>query len=698
MDVSVGSTFPESQSDTSALNLGQILRALRSHAILIGLFTVVAAALGLAYALSLPKTFTASGSIAVEGAGFAIPELQGALRNDNSPDPMPFVRTEVQALTSRELLEQVIGELHLDQDPEFNPALRPETLFEHIRNTITSLLPSTPGPSGDAGRIEGVYMSVAHALSLFQDNRSLVISMSFTSQDPQLSANFINTLVGDYVKARAARRAQADLGANKEIEGRIADVKANLDGIEKQMSEMRSRGDIVALRAGSVGQQQAEELATAAAQASVERTQLEANWNRATSLAKQGSSDGLAGVLNSPTVSRLRDQESLASSKLAELQSRYGANYPGVRSAAADLSSVRAQLSGEVSRIVASLGDQVKVAREKESNLKAQLAQARTAGVQAENATAQLNQLQQEATTRRALYQTLLEREQQTQAQPVNSTTPDIRVLSAAAVPGAPSGPRTKMIAGAGGLTGAILGCLIALLRLRTADGFDGPAEVTRQTGLPVIATLPRTMLRKGLSAQVLRTPNCVEAEALRSMRTRLRHAGRTSVPRCILLAAPARAGVSGELAAAFGRVAAAAGEHVLLIEGNLTAPTVARLMGVSSQGLTAVFESQADWRDSAIADPHGPLDLLVTDQKAASGAFLSSVQMQNLLVESQAHYDLVVIAGPVASTPEFQALALRADAAVLMLNAKGGNQDVNEAVAALRGRPGVTLTSALIS
>ena len=66
--------------------------------------------------------------------------------------------------------------------------------------------------------------------------------------------------------------------------------------------------------------------------------------------------------------------------------------------------------------------------------------------------------------------------------------------------------------------------------------------------------------------------------------------------------------------------------------------------------------------------------------------------------MESQAHYDLVVIAGPVASTPEFQALALRADAAVLMLNAKGGNQDVNEAVAALRGRPGVTLTSALIS
>ena len=184
---------------------------------------------------------------------------------------------------------------------------------------------------------------------MFQDNRSLVIGLSFTCEDPDLAAKFVNTLTGAYIKARAEHRDAADRGANGAINQRIADVKAGLDKIEQQMQDLRSRGDIVALRAGSVGQQQVEELATAAAKASVDRSALEANWNRANSLARSGSSDALAGVLDSPTVSRLRDQESLASSKLAELSSKYGSGYPAVRSAAADLASVRGQLGGEVS-------------------------------------------------------------------------------------------------------------------------------------------------------------------------------------------------------------------------------------------------------------------------------------------------------------------------------------------------------------
>ena len=43
-----------------------------------------------------------------------------------------------------------------------------------------------------------------------------------------------------------------------------------------------------------------------------------------------------SGVLGSPTVSRLREQEALASRRVAELSARYGADHPGARAAAAD--------------------------------------------------------------------------------------------------------------------------------------------------------------------------------------------------------------------------------------------------------------------------------------------------------------------------------------------------------------------------
>ena len=700
MDITVGSSYPATQRDGTTLRLTQIAKALKRHALLIVICGVAASALAYTYARTVPRTYTASSSIAVEGAGFAIPELQGALRSDTGPDPMPFVRTEVQAMTAPGLVRQVVAELNLEADPEFNAALQPPTIMDEVRNYIRSLLPTsnTPGVSPVSAN-EAVLGAVTKAMSVFQDNRSLVIGLSFTCEDPNLAAKFVNTLIDDYIKARAQHREAADRGANGAINQRIADVKSGLDAIEQKMQDLRSRGDIVALRAGSVGQQQVEELATAAAKASVDRAALEANWNRATALARSGSSDALAGVLDSPTVSRLRDQESAASSRLAVLSSRYGPGYPGVRSAEADLAAVRSQLGGEVSRIITSLGAQLKVARDKEADLQSQLAAARVVGVKAGNAQAQLDQLQQEATTRRALYQTLLEREQQTVAQPIGTSTPDVRVLNVATPPGLPSGPNTKLIVGMGGLSGGMLGCLLALLRLSSVDGFSDAGAVMRETGMPVLATLRRSWLRRGLAARVLTAPQGPEAEALQSLRARLRFAGRSEVPRVILFIPSLHGGDAGELAAAFSRVAAAAGENVLLVEGDLNAHPLGRMLGVRADGLLSVLQGESDWRDATAADPRSPLDVLITERKtAAVTGLMRGVPMQNLLIEARQQYDLVVLSGPVATSSDFSTLVLRADTTVVMLDGKTGNTPTLDAIGRLGSQTGGTLTSVLVA
>jgi succinoglycan biosynthesis transport protein ExoP len=700
LDMSVGSAFVPGHRDRATLRVSQVIKVLRRHVVLIGVFTIAAAALGYFYARSVPKTYTASAAIAIEGDRFAIPELQGALRNDNSPDPMPFVRTEVQALTARSLVEGVIGKLGLDHDPEFNPALRPPSVMDRSKAAYKSLLPSPPGGATAPGPDESVLASVNKALSIFQDNRSLVISIGFTSQDPRLAASFLNTLIADYLQSRSARRADANRHADDVLVQRINQVKSELDGYEKQMSDLRSRSDIVALRAGSEGQQQVEELATAAARASVDRAQLEATWNRATALAQQGSSEAMSGVLDSPTVSRLRDQESEAAAKVADLSSRYGSNYPTLRGAIADLAAVRKQLAGEINRIVTALGAQVKVARAKEADIQNQLANARKTGVLAVNAQAQLDQLQKEADTRRTLYQTLLQSEQQTVAQPTGAETPDIRVLSNAVPPGMPSGPNTKIIVGTGGLTGLMLGCLLAMLRLHTVDGFDSATDVTDATGWPVLTSLPEALMRKGMAARVLIAPNGSEVQAMRTLRDRVRFAAHKGAPRSVLFATILRRGDTAELAAAFARTAAAAGENVLLVEANLGSPALGRLLSVQSDGLTRVLEGDVDWRAMAAADPFGPLDLLLTDQHVAgSTGLLSGVTFQNVLVEARQYYDLVVLSGPPADTETTAALVPRVDIVVLALDGKAGNPAAQRAMARLAGQAGnSTLTAILAS
>jgi succinoglycan biosynthesis transport protein ExoP len=691
MDVPVG-PLPRTSAHEQGGNvrLMQFLKSARHHWWLILLCTIVLAAAAFLYGRTVTKTYTAANAITVEGDKFAIPELQGALRSANAPDPMPWVRTEVQALTSRALIQSVSLKLGLDKDPEFNAALRPPTLMQSVKSFIQSLLPQSPDTGPAAGPDEAVVNAVTHAVTVFQDNRSLVIATSFTAEDPRLAAEFVNTLTATYIQDRASLRVNANQGANDVMVQRIAQVKAELDGIEQKMRDMRSSSELVGLRAGSVSQQQLEELATAAAKAGVERSQLEANWNRATALSKQGLSDALVSVLGSPTISNMREQVSGASRRVAELSAHYGSDYPAVRSARADLQAAQGQLNGEVQRIVSSLGAQVRVAREQEAQVQKQLADARQVSVKAENQQAQLDQMQREATTRRALYQSLLTSQQQTAGQPAGTETPDVRILSPAVPPGSPSGPNMKIVTGVGGLTGAVLGCLLALLRIRTVDSFESTAEMAQSLGVPVLGVVARSQLRRGrggLARRVVEAPAAAEAEAMRVMRGQLRFAGRTNAPRSVVFTAITGDETAWGIAAAFARVAAADGERVLLIEGNLQSPGLSTLLGVQTDGLAQALTEGADWRDVVSSDDQTPLDLLLAGRRlTGTQALLSSGAFQNLLVEARQDYTLVVLNAPAVDTPDAAALALRSDATILAVDVKTEHAAAREAIVRLAG------------
>ena len=709
MDIPVSSPLTSIPSrPAGVVRLQQLARVLRRHLLLIMLFGVVAALAAYGVGRTAPKVYTANSAITVEGDRFAIPELQGALRNDSAPDPMPWVRTEVQALTSRAMLTQVATELHLDADPEFNAALRPLTLMQQLKDRISTLvtpvLPTGPVDAPQPGPDESVIGSVGHALTVFSDYRSLVISIAFTSEDPRRAAQVVNTLIADYIKTRASRRINANEGANTNITQRIDQVRTDLAGIEDRMRALRSKGELVGVRAGSVGQQQAEELATAAAKASVDRSQLEINYQRAQAALKSGSSDTLASVLNSPTISRFRDQEGTSARRMADLSTHYGPDYPGVRSVAAELSTARSQLQQEAGRIVASMGAQLRVAREQEADVQRQLDQARKAGVTAENSRAELDQLQQEATSRRALYQTLLERAQQTAAQPNGTETMDVRVISPAVPPGSPSGPNVKLTSLMGGAGGALLGCVVALLRIRSADGFESAAEVTDATGLPVLATIPRSLLRPGRGLLAAR-PRVVGADvdAMRQIRERLRFSGRSGTPRSTVFVPVLDSPAASRLAAAFARATTAAGERVLLVEGNVKRPTLARVLGATPGGLMLVLGG-GDWQDAVATDQAGSiqsgpvrpgmgqsgvgqagLSVLLGGSSPAPGADpLGSVHLQNLLVEAPEEYDLIVMDAPPAASADTARLAQRADVVVLLVDSRTGHAALQDAVTRL--------------
>lgn len=644
------------------LTVGEVIATIRRNAALILAAGVIGAVLAYAYAARQPRVYTAAASVAVEGDRLAIPELQGALRADNSPDPMPFVRTEVQALGARQLIIRLIGELGLANTAEFNPALRPPGAFDGIIASLKSLFPSRPAPPATGtGPDDTIVNAVSRALAVGHDNRSLVISVAFTAQSPALAATAVNRLVADYVEEREARRREADRAANGAIAGRIEQVRHEIERIENDMKKLRAESGLIALRAGSLGQQQVEELSTEATRAAAQRSEIENQLARAQAASAGGSIDALASVLGSETTSRLRQSEAEAAARAASLAARFGRNYPPLVSAEADLAATRRQIAGEARRIVASLSTQLAVATAHEADLKRQLVAARQEGAAAQDAQARLQQMQQDVATRRALYSTLLEREQQTLSQPRGGQLPDVRVINRAEPPTLPSAPNMKMAALFGGGAASLLATAAAFTLAPKRRRFATVEEAQRATGARLLATIPLPPSGvRGLAEQVAAAPRGAAGSALRAVPAQLPANARRGGQTVAIVSQTASTATSSALALA--RAASLDRPQTLLIAMPAGANS-ALPPGHHAGALDRVLTGHTAWPDALARDPATPLELLVGDGGAASADL--PVALENLLEDVRQDFALIVLSAPGAQETAVKA----ADSVVLVVD-----------------------------
>ena len=671
------------------MNLAQLVKTLRRAWWLIALTGVAGGALAYGYAKLTPDSYVANAILAVEPQRFTIPELQGAVSGDHSSDPFPEVLTEVQVLTSRRLLQQVVDTLHLDQNPEFDPRAQPVSYFAQALNAVRQWLgnefPDLSAPTGHQTADLGPNMirqmvvdGVAKHLGVSHDSRSLIITIFFTASDPKLAATVVNTLIDAYSQNRYDDHERINKAANASLMRRIDDIHGEVVQLEEKIRATRAKNNLPELTVGSVNQQQLAELISAATRARTERTQAEAIAARAHSLADAGATDQLASVIGSQTISRLRDQEAEAGRAFAESQSRYGSSNPLLQATRANLQSIRSQIDAEVRRTVASLDAQAQIAVQQDRQVQVALNAARSQATQTAGSQLEVKQLEQEATARRSLYETLLARAEQTQTDPgSNQMMTGARVVSDAAVPGIPSGPKRSLAAGGGLVSGMLGGAFLAIVGSRRSRKFRNSTDLESAIGLPVIAQLPpmqKTVMQKRPTQMQSEMPSYREAEALRLLRSRIRFGGGTATLRTVVFVAAGGGADAASMAIAFARVAAMDGERVLLIEGSLAEPGLSTALGPAlppavQNGLSSFLGETSSLRDAVAPDPVSGMDMLLV--RLPSPTLLDMVhgaRFRMLMADAAQSYGLVVINAPGPQRSETLSLAHGADVTIFVV------------------------------
>jgi capsular exopolysaccharide synthesis family protein len=252
--------------------------------------------------------------------------------------------------------------------------------------------------------------------------------------------------------------------------------------------------------------------------------------------------------------------------------------------------------------------------------------------------------------------------------------------LGKAVLPTSPVSPNVKLTLALGALIGLALGVAYALVRRHLDRRIRSASEIERLFEVPVIGTLPvdhrldgkSTILEAGSFAHLHEAgAGGAMAEALRELRTNLSFLDVDQPPRIIVVTSSMQAEGKSTVTANLAVTMAAAGENVVVVDGDLRRPTLVDVFNlVPGVGVTDVLTGTAELED--VLQPWGALPNLSV---LGSGRIppnpselLGSKAMKNMLNALAENATVLIDAPPLLPVTDAAVLSRAADGAILVI------------------------------
>lgn len=677
------------------MTLALLLRMIKRRKWLLIFTMAVVPLLAFVATSNMTPLYTASTDLLLEPQQLEIADIESILTQ--AAPSGEVVASQIEVLSSRALGAQVIERLQLYTLPEFNPALRPPTAVDRAIGFASELVQrarvivvggnvqDAAGGAGDAAAEEGtrgpdlevdqaaVLSEYLSALNVEVRGNSRVLEVAFTSADPELAARVVNTLVDVYLVSQLEAKFDALKRASSWLNDRLSSLRDQAIESEEAVESYRAAAGLTQGVQASIVAEQMSKLNAELGEARFALSAAQARLDQVRAVV--GSPEQLASlpeVLNYPVIQRLVQEQVLLQQRVTELGTRVGERHPELVNARAQVASLNRQVASEVQRVVRSIEPEVAAARSRVEALESQLGELRENAVVYNAAEAKLRSLQREADTNQGLLQTFLERAKETTDR-FELESADARLLANAIVPTWPSHPKAKIILAVAVAFGLMLGLLLVYLAELLDQTFRSGDDVESVLGLPCLSIIPK-LSRSGKLVSpydsVLNSPMSAFAEAFRSLRATLWLGGEEVRATCKSVAIMSSRPGEGKTVAAISlaRVAAAAGERVILIDCDVRQPSVGKaLKAPPDAGLVDILMGKAALDQAIRRDTGSSMDYLVIGTKTSNSAqLLMSGAMASLVQSLRADYDLVVLdAPPILALSDARILATVVDAVV---------------------------------
>mgnify|MGYP006281625359 CR=1 FL=1 len=240
-----------------------------------------------------------------------------------------------------------------------------------------------------------------------------------------------------------------------------------------------------------------------------------------------------------------------------------------------------------------------------------------------------------------------------------------------------PSAPRPKLMGAFGGMLGGVVGVALALFLEMTRSTYRARRELEAETGLPVLASLPR-MPRgdlRGIVEGLRSNSNTMFGERIRHLRTFLLMQNGRAEKKAIMFASSQPDEGKSMTAVGMAEMAALAGRSVLLLDGDLRRSRLAQSFGWDMRhDLSDFILHRCDLAEAIHTDGALGFDVLAPSRPCPEAADkLSTTWLDPVMKELTRVYDLVVIdSPPILKVSDGLVLARVADSIVYVVRWDG--------------------------
>ncbi|QRM54972.1 Wzz/FepE/Etk N-terminal domain-containing protein [Sinorhizobium sp. BG8] len=411
--------------------------------------------------------------------------------------------SQVEILKSVDLVKQVARNMKLYELEEFDPTAKPSAISDLMVLFGLKKNPLELAPE------ERVLKEFIQKLSVYQVEKSRVVGVEFTSEDPKLAAAIPNEMAKVYLSLQSGAKLDTNSEASRWLEPEIANLREKVREAEAKVAAYRASSDL--LPAGSDGTfavNQLNGISAELARIRGEKANAEARAESVRAVLKNGGqADSLADVVGSQMIQRLKESEAQIQGQISDLSTSLLDGHPRLKGLRSQLVSIRGQIREETQKILASLDNEANVARLRERQLMGQLNTVKADSARAGEEEVGLRALEREATAQRQLLETYLARYREAASRTsTNSTPADARVISAAVEPTEVHFPKVVPITVVGGLAGFLLSAVGILL----VELFSGRA--LRPSAVPPVMPVKSEDERKR-AAEPARPPEPVVVE-----------------------------------------------------------------------------------------------------------------------------------------------------------------------------------------